>query len=78
MTLEEFAELVLDMRLAQNALAGGKMRSAYEVKVDAALLDILPDETVRSAIDGRVKRRTPRPDPMPTDPAFEGGPHGWW
>lgn len=76
MTLEEFAELVLTMRLAQNDPKAPLF--GVEWDVDNALLTILPDVVIRSSTTGKIKRRTPRPDPPPTSTAFDGGPHGWW
>lgn len=81
MTLDEFAELVLSLRIEQIARYGTSGKAplfGLERDVDNALLTILPNTAIRSGTSGQIKRRTPRPDPMPASTDFEGGPHGWW
>lgn len=78
MTLDEFAELVLTMRVEQNTKRNADDLIRAERAVDDALLALLVDKALRSGTTGKIKRRTPRPDPMPSSTDFEGGPHGWW
>lgn len=78
MTLDEFAELVLTMRVEQNTKRNADDLIRAERAVDDALLALLVDKALRSGTTGQIERRTPRPDPMPVSTDFEGGPHGWW
>lgn len=82
MTLQEFAELVLTLRIEQIARYGTSGKAplfGFERDVDNALLAILPNTCIQSSTTGHIKRRTPRPDPMPPlTTEHDGGPHGWW
>lgn len=78
MTYEEFADLVLTLRIEQNTKRNADDLRQAERAVDDALLTILADKALRSATTGQIKRRTPRPEPMPTSTEYDGGPHGWW